>query len=65
MNILIKMPAEDKGGTVRNRLKVYKEKTEPLIDYYKSKGLLLGIPGTGGPDKVFESMKQIINAKGL
>ena len=56
---------DDKEATVRNRLKVYKDKTEPLIDYYKSKNLLIGIPGTGGPDKVFETMKQIINAKGL
>ncbi|MBC8491676.1 MAG: adenylate kinase [Candidatus Marinimicrobia bacterium] len=56
---------DDKEETVRNRLKVYKEKTEPLIDYYKSKNLLLSIPGTGGPELVFETMKQKINAKGL
>ena len=56
---------DDKEATVRNRLKVYKEKTEPLIEYYKSKNLLMSIPGTGGPELVFKTMKQKINAKGL
>ena len=56
---------DDKEATVRNRLKVYKEKTEPLIEYYKSKNLLMSIPGIGGPELVFKTMKQKINAKGL
>ncbi len=36
---------DDKAETVENRLKVYEKQTQPLIDYYKAKGLLLVING--------------------
>ncbi len=45
---------DDKPETVRNRLSVYFEQTEPLIDYYENKGLLRTISGDGGPDSVFD-----------
>ena len=44
---------DDKPDTVRNRLSVYFEQTEPLIDYYKNKGLLRSVSGDGGPESVF------------
>ena len=31
---------DDQENTIKNRLKVYKRKTSPLIDFYKKKGLL-------------------------
>lgn len=34
---------DDKEEAIRKRLKEYEEKTKPLIDYYKSKGILLNI----------------------
>lgn len=37
---------DDKEETVLERLKTYHEKTKPLIDYYKAKGLLLQFDGT-------------------
>ena len=52
---------DDKEDTVRNRLKVYKQKTAPLIDYYQSKGLLLNIPGAGGANEVFIRLKNTLN----
>ncbi len=39
--------------TVRNRLKLYHEQTEPLKQYYSDRGLLREIQGEGSPDEVF------------
>ncbi len=45
---------DDKPDTVRNRLSVYFEQTEPLIDYYNDKGILRTVSGAGGPESVFD-----------
>ncbi len=37
--------SDDNEESVRTRLKAYEEKTQPLIDYYSSKGCLLNING--------------------
>ena len=37
--------ADDKEEVVRQRLRVYREKTEPLIDYYRDRGLLRAVDG--------------------
>jgi adenylate kinase len=52
---------DDKEDTVRNRLKVYQEQTEPLIDYYRRKGKLVDIEGSGGIDAVFGRMVSMID----
>lgn len=44
---------DDKEETVRNRLKVYKEQTAPLVEYYRKKGKILDIDGSGGIEAVF------------
>ncbi|HBC32666.1 MAG TPA: adenylate kinase, partial [Clostridiales bacterium] len=31
--------------TVENRINVYQEQTEPLIDYYTQKGIIVNIDG--------------------
>ncbi|MBH44808.1 MAG: adenylate kinase [Gammaproteobacteria bacterium] len=41
--------ADDNEKTVTNRLKVYTEQTEPIIDYYKEKNILHTIIGGEGP----------------
>ena len=38
---------DDKPETVKERLRVYHELTEPLKSYYQSKGILAEIPGEG------------------
>jgi len=53
---------DDKEETVRNRLKVYQDQTAPLIEYYRKKGKLADIDGTGGIDAVFERMVKAISA---
>ena len=37
---------DDKPDTVKNRLKVYHEQTQPLIDFYQKKGVLRAVDGT-------------------
>ena len=51
---------DDKEETVLNRLNVYHEQTQPLIDYYKDKGCLKEIDGTKMPDEIFEAIVKIV-----
>jgi adenylate kinase len=43
---------DDREETVAARLKVYENQTAPLIDYYRTKGLLRDIDGVGGVDEI-------------
>ncbi len=51
---------DDKEETVKNRLGVYHEQTEPLEKYYAEAGLLHNVDGTKNMDEVFDSIKIII-----
>ena len=44
---------DDRPETVANRLSVYEEQTAPLIDYYRSRGLLREVDGERTPDEVY------------
>jgi adenylate kinase len=46
--------SDDTEETVRNRLKVYAEQTEPLIDFYRGQYVLAEIEGVGDPDEIYE-----------
>ena len=43
---------DDRAETVANRLEVYVESTAPLVAYYASRGVLIGIDATGPVDDV-------------
>jgi adenylate kinase len=43
---------DDEEATVRRRLAVYARDTRPLVDYYRQRGLLTTISGTGTMDAV-------------
>ena len=51
---------DDKPETVKNRLNVYHEQTQPLIDYYKAKGILKEVDGTVDMKDVFAAICKII-----
>lgn len=51
--------SDDNEETVGNRLDVYEAQTQPLIDYYKERGLLLNINGDQDIDIV---LKEILAA---
>lgn len=51
---------DDKPETVKNRLQVYKEQTQPLIDFYTKKGVLHSVDGTKDMNEVFEAIVAIL-----
>ena len=53
--------SDDNELTVKNRLKVYKESSFPLIEYYKKKHLLVSIDALKISTLVFEDLKSSIN----
>ena len=38
--------SDDNESTIKNRLKVYRDQTSPLIDYYDAKGILHSVDGS-------------------
>ena len=53
---------DDKEETIKSRLKVYKDQTEPLIAYYRGKGLLRDIPGSGDIKQIFERITKVLDS---
>jgi adenylate kinase len=51
---------DDKPDVIKNRLKQYREKTEPLIEYYEERGILNRVDGAKTPDEVEESIHGIL-----
>lgn len=54
--VLRQRGADDKEEVVRERLRVYREKTEPLIGYYRERGLLRPIDGNRPVEEVTPQM---------
>jgi adenylate kinase len=52
--------ADDNPETVGARLATYEEQTRPLIDYYRSTGLLQVVDGTGKPEAIYPQIEQIV-----
>ncbi len=51
---------DDKEETVRERLRVYREQTEPLIQYYSQKGVVRDIDGTKSIDEVWNEIEKVL-----
>ena len=51
---------DDKPETVKNRLSVYHEQTQPLIDYYDKKSILAEVDGTKDMEDVFNAIVEIL-----
>ena len=51
---------DDKPETVMNRLSVYHEQTQPLIDFYTKKGIIAEVDGTKDMDDVFNAIVTIL-----
>jgi adenylate kinase len=51
---------DDQEETVKRRLKVYKEETAPLIQYYRDQDLLHSVDGTGPIKTVFERLLAVL-----
>jgi adenylate kinase len=48
---------DDKPEVIRKRLETYHEKTEPLVSYYDSRGVLRRIEGEAAPEAVAEQVR--------
>jgi len=53
--------ADDNEVIVQSRLNIYREQTEPLVKYYKEKGILVSIEGIGTPDEIYAKIKTALN----
>ena len=51
---------DDKPETVKNRLKVYSDQTQPLIDYYRSQNKVVDIKANGTKEKIFADIKKVL-----
>jgi adenylate kinase len=51
---------DDKPDVIENRLRVYHDQTEPLIEYYDDRGLMRRIDGTRSPADVHDHIRAVI-----
>ncbi len=54
------MRKDDAPETVKSRLEVYHKQTEPLIDYYKSEGILVVARGTSSVEETTEEVLKVL-----
>lgn len=52
--------ADDNESTIRNRLKVYAASTEPLLDYYDGRDILIRVDGTGPVNAVAARIREAL-----
>jgi adenylate kinase len=52
--------SDDRPETVRERLRVYRDRTEPLVEHYREAGLLSDVPGAGDIDQVAERIDRAL-----
>lgn len=61
---LLRGRGDDKEDVIRERLRVYREKTEPLIGYYRERGLLREIDGDRPVEEVTSRMYEALGVEG-
>jgi adenylate kinase len=54
--------ADDAEPTIRKRLEVYGAETRPLVDYYRTRGRLAEVSGTGATDDVYDRLRTALGA---
>ena len=55
---------DDREEIVIERLRVYKESTQPLIQYYTDKGILRDVVGSGGIDTITQTILSVLEGQG-
>ena len=55
--------ADDNEDTIRARMVVFEKKTQPLLDYYGEKGLLVRINGAQPIDDVAQELLEVVRVK--
>jgi len=59
---LVQRP-DDRAEVVEERLRVYHAQTQPLVEYYNKKGVLIQVDGTKSPDEVFSALKEKLSSR--
>ncbi|HWM14539.1 MAG TPA: adenylate kinase [Gaiellaceae bacterium] len=54
--------SDDAPDLVQHRLDVYHEKSEPLVEYYRARGILVGIHADSTVEEVFAEVQQVLAA---
>jgi len=52
--------ADDTPEIIRHRLEVFHKRTEPVVEYYRSKGILVGIHAERPIDAVFAEVQEVL-----
>ena len=52
---------DDHEAVIRNRLKVFHEQTEPLVSWYKDRGLLREVDASDAPEAIYGRVKAALN----
>ena len=52
--------ADDEEHTIQKRLRVYREQTAPLIDFYGANGRLVEVGGVGAMDDVYRLLRRAV-----
>jgi len=55
--------ADDNEETIRARMDVFEKQTQPLLDYYEEKGLLVKVDGDQTRDEVFQDLLEVVKIK--
>lgn len=56
--------SDDQIDAIRKRLQVYKQQTEPLIRYYRKKGLLRDIDASADPEHTLQQIRAALRPSG-
>ena len=51
---------DDTEEAIRTRLRLYHDQTEPLIEYYRTRGILVGIPADRSVEEVFAEIQKAL-----
>ena len=54
--------SDDIPDKIQHRLDVYHEKTEPLVEYYRSRGLLVAVHADRTVEEVYSEVQQVLEA---
>ena len=54
--------ADDNEDVIRNRLEVFSNQTEPLIEYYEKQNKFTAVHGMGSVDEIYQRIRQVLDA---
>ncbi|MDJ0660501.1 MAG: adenylate kinase [Crocosphaera sp.] len=58
--LLLRGRKDDNEETIRRRLEVYREKTQPVLDYYRQQDMIASVDGNRQLQEVTQSLKAVV-----